>query len=118
MCGLGKGSKLTDKVLAARREVLLALKVGEELVGVGIEAVHDTRRDEAVHLHGSVHANPQVPVRPGNVDGAGRRADGIYIAESREPTADRMVRSGYQNVHEHRTRQAPEQESLPTPHGR
>jgi len=67
---------------------VVLLQVGVELPDIsteGLDRPRGTRRDKAVHPHGTVVPRPQVPSPAGHRDGADGEPDGPDASVSGEP---------------------------------
>ena len=79
---------LTDQVLVVDGISLVLGKVIEEHLQVGVEAElpRAVRGNEAVHLHGAVGADVQIPAVTSKVNGGDFVTDGVDTSNTGKPT--------------------------------
>jgi len=87
---------LTDEVLRACWETVRC-HVVEERLQVAVELGDLASCDVAVYLHGSVHADPELPAAATDSDGALAATDGLHVAKTSEPTQDTDISMATKN---------------------
>lgn len=76
---------LTEKILVTGGVALVGSKVVEEGVDIEVDLVNIRRGNEAVDVHGTVVAVPELPVTASDVDRSGGLANGVDVTLSGEP---------------------------------